>query len=453
MFGPEETLQGEGYNPYTPSIDGRLTQRLAPEPILLILAGVFLFINFTALTLLRPETWTTNLLSFGVWVLCAVIGHRMLNRLLPGRDAFLFPVSMLLCGWGLVIIDRLLPRFADRQTLWLILSTVSMLGVIALPQTLRWLRGYRYLWLVFGLALLVSTIIFGRNPSGQIGAPQLWLGIGDVFFQPSELLKIILVAFLASYLAEQAPSLRAEGLMSDGQRLSYSPRVLGPMILMWGLSVVILVWQRDLGTAVLFFAVFLVLLYVASGTWWIAVGGAALILVAGFAAYQLYPSVVGLRIDIWLNPWPEADGRAYQIVQSLQAFAAGGVFGEGIGQGLPVFIPVVHSDFIFAALAEEYGLLGVFVVLVCIAVIAGRGLRIASLQKGAPFKALLAIGLSTLLTVQSLMIMGGVIRLLPLTGVTLPFMSYGGSSLLTSFVIIGLLLRLSAEEDERAVLT
>ena len=215
---------------------------------------------------------------------------------------------------------------------------------------------------------------------------------------------------------------------------------------MWGLSVVILIWQRDLGTAILFFMVFLVLLYVASGYTPLLIVGALLIVAAGLVAYRLF-DVVQLRVDIWLNPWPEADGRAFQIVQSLLAFAAGGVFGQGIGQGSPNFIPVVHSDFVFAALAEEWGLLGVVVVIACIAVFVVRGLRIAVMQRARPFHALLAVGLSVMLATQSLLIMGGVLKLIPLTGVTLPYFSYGGSSLLVNFVMVGLLLRLSAGEN------
>jgi cell division protein FtsW len=150
-------------------------------------------------------------------------------------------------------------------------------------------------------------------------------------------------------------------------------------------------------------------------------------------------------VDIWLNPWPEADGRAYQIVQSLMAFGAGSIFGEGIGQGSPTYIPVVHSDFVFSALAEEYGLLGVVVLITCIAIFVMRGLRIAVLTQERPFYSLMAIGLSMLIGIQSFLIMGGVLKILPLTGVTLPYISYGGSSLLISFIILGLLLRLSSE--------
>jgi cell division protein FtsW len=215
---------------------------------------------------------------------------------------------------------------------------------------------------------------------------------------------------------------------------------------MWGISIVMLIWQRDLGTAILFFVIFLVMLYAATGSSIILLSGAALVLIAALTGYNLF-GVVQLRIDVWINPWPEADGRAYQIVQSLMAFANGGIFGEGIGQGLPDFIPVVHSDFIFAALGEEWGLLGVIALIATVSAIVLRGLRIAILHQHHSFRAFLAVGLSMLIAVQSLMIMAGVIKVIPLTGVTLPFMSYGGSSLLVSFILLGLLLRLSSSEN------
>jgi len=413
--------------------------------MLLLIAGTFILTNFIALTALHPHNWVAHSLAVGGWGICAFVGHQVLNRRLPNRDPLLFPTVMFLSGWGLVMIARLVPRFANRQTTWLAISVAALLVVANLPQISRWLRKYRYLLLFGGLGLLVSTIVLGRNPSGQIGAPPLWLGLGGIYFQPSELLKIILVAFVSSYLAEQYPLLRAQGLTTGNRLRALSPRIVGPILLMWGLSVVILVWQRDLGTAMLFFIVFLILLYIASGYSLILIGGAALILLAGIIAYTQF-AVVQLRVDIWLNPWPEADGRAFQLVQSLQAFAAGGILGQGIGQGAPTYIPVVHSDFAFAAVAEEYGLLGVVVILSCLAMIVARGFKIAMRRQQHPFNRFLAVGLSSLIATQSIFIMGGAIRLLPLTGVTLPFLSYGGSSLLISFVMIGLLLRLSAEE-------
>lgn len=416
------------------------------ERYILMLTALFLAVNFVALGILRPDSIPSNVFAFAVWVIGATTGHFALNRLLPQRDGLLFPCVMLLSGWGLVVIDRLAPRFADRQTLWLIVGLAAMILVIALPNLLRWLRIYRYLWLLLGLGLLVSTILLGSNPSGQANAPQLWLGFGDVYFQPSEALKVVLVAFLASYLAEQYPALRAEGLIT-GNRQSFSPRVIGPILLMWGLSVLMLVWQRDLGTAILFFAVFIILIYTASGYSLVLVSGAVLIVIAAVVGYRLF-DVVQLRIDIWLNPWPESDGRAYQIVQSLQAFAAGGVFGTGVAQGYPNYIPVVHSDFVYAAVAEEWGLIGVIGIVSVFTVIVTRGLQIGLINQHRPFQALLAVGLCVVIGVQSVLIMGGVTRLLPLTGVTLPFISYGGSSMLMSFIMVGLLLRLSATHPD-----
>jgi cell division protein FtsW len=419
----------------------------SPEAALLMVAGGFLGVNTLALAMVRGQLHFLDLLILVVWAGCAAGGHRLLEQRLPNRDPLLFPLAMFLSGWGLILINRLTPIFAERQTVWLVVAVAAMLITAFVPRLLQTLRSYRYLLLFGGLGLLVSTIAFGQNPSGDLNAPRLWLGFGEVFFQPSELLKIVLVVFLASYLAEQYPALRSSGLVKSNRRLAFSPRFIGPTVLMWGMSVVFLVWQRDLGTAVLFFAVFLALLYVAAGDWLILLGGALLIIAAGVVGYYAF-SVVELRVDVWLNPWPEADNRAYQIVQSLMAFAAGGPFGQGIGEGVPIFIPVVHSDFIFAAAAEEWGLLGIIGIMTAIGLLVTRGLTIATSQRGRPYHALVAVGVSTLLAAQSLLIMGGVLKLVPLTGVTLPFMSYGGSSLVTNFIIIGLLLRLSAAESK-----
>jgi cell division protein FtsW len=258
------------------------------------------------------------------------------------------------------------------------------------------------------------------------------------------------VAFLASYLAEQYPMLSARDVrMSLGGRV-WTPRLLGPVMLMWGVCIVMLVWQRDLGTALIFFIVFLTLIYLASGQLWVMLTGAVLIVAAGIFAYFAF-GVVQQRVDIWIDPWPEAENRAYHIVQSLIAFSSGGVFGQGIGQGSPGYVPVVHSDSIFAAIGEEWGLLGAAAVLMLIAVIAQRGLRTALAHQERPYYALLGAGITTLLTVQSLVIIGGVLKIIPLTGVTLPFVSYGGSSLVISFVMIGLLLRLSSSENSHAI--
>jgi cell division protein FtsW len=213
------------------------------------------------------------------------------------------------------------------------------------------------------------------------------------------------------------------------------------MLLMWGFSILLLIWQRDLGAALLFFGVFLAMLYAATGQGRYVLTGIVLLVVAGIVGYRLFDHVA-LRVDAWWNPWQEASGRSFQIVQSLLAFASGGVLGQGLGQGLPTAIPVVHTDFVFAAIGEEYGLLGAFALIACFAVLVGRAFHIA-LGAHRPFDQLLAAGIGALLGLQTLVIMAGTLRVIPLTGVTLPFVSYGGSSLLTSMIMVGLLLHIS----------
>ena len=413
------------------------------ENLLLGLGGAFVVANSLALVLLRGFSLEVAFVVLA-WFLAAGLGRVWLDRVLPKRDLLLFPLTLFMVGLGLLMIARLSPVFAPRQALWLLVSCSALLMTVSLPQLLERLARYRYLLLIFGLVLLVATILVGRNPSGLSGAPELWLGVGGLFFQPSEALKVILVAFLASYLAEQAQVSAFNDRLNAG-RLWLSPRLVGPLALMWGVSILVLVWQRDLGTASLFFLVFMVLLYVASGRLAVVLVGLLLLALAMVIAYQLF-SVVRLRVDIWINPWDEASGRAYQIVQSLMAFAAGSVGGQGIGQGLPNAIPVVHSDFVFAAVAEEWGLLGVVALVGALLAWVLRGLKIALRHHERPYYALLAVGLTSLIALQSLLIMGGVLKILPLTGVTLPFVSYGGSSLLMSFVVVGMLLRLSVEE-------
>ncbi len=417
--------------------DEPLLSDAARERLLLGLAGLFVTVSYLALLLVRGDSpfaaWPLI-----VWIGCAVSGHIALEKRLPGRDPFIFPIVMLLCGWGIALIDRLNPPFMPRQALWLIVSIAAMIGITRLPRHLRWLSRYRYLWLFGGLALLMATIAFGRNPAGV--GPRLWLGIGEVYFQPSELLKMALIAFLASYLADNRDLLDTHGFQIGRLRLP-ALRYLGPLLVMWSISAIILVWQRDLGMATLYFAIFLAMLYVATGRSLYVVGGLVLLLIGGSIAYFGF-DVVRERVTIWLNPWPYSNGDSYQVVQSLIGIANGSVFGQGIGQGSPTYIPVVHSDFVFAAIGEEWGLLGTLVVIGCLAILAQRAMRLA-IGQADPFRALLAAGIGITLAIQSLLIMGGTIKLIPLTGVTLPFMSYGGSSLLVNFIMVGFLIVVS----------
>ncbi len=430
------------------------------ERVLLGLAGAFVVAATLALTVApfaRANSWNALWdVSAGlglwvfvvVWLVSAASAHVVVRRALPGHDPYLLPLVYLLTGWGVTLIWRLFPDFGLRQTAWLAMGTAAMLGVVALPGDLRWLRRYRYTWLIAGLGLTALTFIAGVNPAGA--GQRLWLGGFGVFLQPAEILKLLLVAFLAAYLADRRELLFADGTGERGERKArpYRPYRFPafpyflPLLTMWVFSMLILIAQRDLGTSTLFFAAFLIMLYLASGHGEYVLAGMILLVLGAAAGYALF-DVVQIRVEAWWNPWADPTGRSYQIVQSLIALASGGVAGRGPGLGQAALIPVAHSDFILAALAEEWGLLGVIGALASIGLIVLPGLRMALRARGA-FEELLAAGLAALIGVQALLITGGVLKVVPLTGVTLPFLSYGGSSLLVHFIMIGLLLKLSS---------
>lgn len=371
----------------------------------------------------------------------AIVGWGLLTWRAPARDPLLFPVVVLLSGWGLIEVARLQARFLSRQMWWVGLGLGALLLVAALPYRWYWLSRYRYLWLSLGLGLLALTIVWGVNPLGV--GDRLWLSIGQLlYFQPSEMLKIILVISMASYLAEKRELLVLTDLRIG--RLRLPPLAyLGPLLLMWGFSLILLLWQQDLGAALLFLSAFLSMIYVATGRQFYVWAGIAMLIAIGVAGYHLYDRIQ-LRGTIWLDPWSDPRGQAYQIVQSLLAFAAGGLLGTGVGLGHPTpYIPVVHTDFVFAAVGEEWGLLGALGLLLLLTILVVRGLR-AAMRARTPFVSLLAAGLSAMLGWQSVIIMGGTTKLIPLTGITLPFVSYGGSSMLVCCVMAGLLIRASA---------
>ncbi|MBX3006234.1 MAG: FtsW/RodA/SpoVE family cell cycle protein [Anaerolineales bacterium] len=423
-------------------------RRLLPASVsasLLRLAAVFMALYGVALTLspaVRQRSWLPlgalrwgHWLGILVWLLAMLWLDRRMRQALPNRDPFLIPVAGLLSGWGLLTIWRLTGTFGLRQTAWLALS--AALCVLALRQRQRilpTLRRYKYLWLLAGLLITALTFLFGINPSG-IG-PDLWLGCCGMYFQPSELLKLLLIIYLAAYLADRQPLM--SGLVP----------LLAPTAVMTGAVLLLLMVQRDLGTAWVFIFVYTLLIYSAAGKRRVLLASLLVLLVAMLAGYELV-SLVHARIDSWLNPWLDPSNRSYQIVQALMAIAAGGLFGRGPGMGSPGFVPVAHSDFIYTSIVEESGLLGAIALLTLIAFLVLRALRI-SLQARDAYQRYLAIGLAAYLASQSLLIIGGNIRMLPLTGVTLPFVSYGGSSLLVSFIALLLLSLVSHEGMHRA---
>lgn len=431
----EATVPTEPYPPFA----------VRREQLLLLLALLFVAAGTVTLVLTVPAVGPARaaglLLS---WALSFAAAHVTLLRRLPKHDPLILPVAALLSGWGLLMVGRLAPNFLPRQATWLLLSTLAMIAVVQIgareAPPLRWLRRYRYTWLTAGLLLLAATLALGVNPSGA--GPRLWLGIGGAYFQPSEPLKLLLVVFLASYLAERRELLKATGHRVG--RLTLPPLAyVGPLLVMFGLTVLLLAAQQDLGAAMLLFFTFLAMLYLATGQWGYVLGGLVLFLLAGLAGY--YGSErVATRIQIWLSPWPGAADRAFQVVQSLLAFGAGGIFGQGLGLGRPTYIPAVHTDFVFAAVAEEFGLLGTLALVALYGALLARGFRVA-LRAPRPFEQLLAAGLTAGWGIQAWIIMAANLKLVPIAGVTLPFLSYGGSSLLATFIALGLLLRVSDE--------
>jgi cell division protein FtsW (lipid II flippase) len=411
---------------------------------LLILAALFIGAGFVLLALVSRVSFVASLVSFAVWAVSFTTAHLFLDRRLPERDPLLLPIVALLSGWGLVEVARLAPPFLARQTVWLPVSVVALLAVSAAPRDLRWLRRYRYTWLLGGLLLLAATLVFGVNPSG-VSVERLWLRAGPLalYLQPSEILKLLFVAYLSSYLAEKRELITATGPRIGRFRLPALPYLV-PLLIMWGLAMLLLGSQQDMGAAVLFFFTFLAMLYIASSQIGYVLGGLGLFLAGAGVAYRLIGRVA-LRVDAWWNPWPDASGRAFQIVQSLIALGTGGIIGQGLGQGSPTIVPVVHSDFVYAAIGEEFGLMGTVAVVMLFCVLMMRGFR-AAMRARAPFAQLLGAGLATLVGLQAWLIMGGNARLVPLTGITLPFLSYGGSSLLSSFVALGLLLHVSSSD-------
>lgn len=413
------------------------------EAILLGLAFAFVAVTAAGLSLsagVRSGDWLDlgdrwhALVVLPVWAVIAWLTHRVACRQSPGRDPLLIPAALLLTGWGALAIWRIAPDFGSRQTAWMLVAGAALIEILRGPGDLLWLRRYRYLWLAGGISLTLLTLVFGTNPSG--GEPRLWLGWGGVYFQPSEPMRLLLVAYLASYLADHAPFARR------GNLRSLIP-TLAPLLVMWGLAALLLVVQRDLGTGTLFILLLAVLLYVASNRWEVLLAAAGLVGIAGLLGLFLF-DVVRLRLEAWLSPWGDPSGGSYQIVQSLISQASGGVFGRGMGLGAPGFVPVAHSDFIFSAIVEEWGLVGGLAVICLLLILVVRGFRLAAGMKD-PFRVFLAAGITSALGLQSVLILGGVMRLLPLTGVTLPFVSYGGSSLLTSCIGVGILVRLPRE--------
>ena len=361
----------------------------------------------------------------------------------PGADPAILPIVFTLSGIGITFVTRLQPDASLGQVVFLFLGVALMVGTLAVVKNLEVVKRYKYVLGIAGIILLVLPMFIGTEIYGS----KLWIKIGGFQFQPGEFAKVLIVLFLAGYLAENRELLSISNRTVLGIKFPRL-RLLYPLFIVWGVCLLVVAFERDLGSALLFYTIFLIMLYVATGRVSYVIIGLALLAVGAFGMYQIM-SHVQVRVAIWLDPFSDAQNLGYQIVQSLFSLADGGLAGVGIGKGMADIIPVVASDMIFAAIGEEMGLLGGSAVLLLFMLFAVRGLTTAARAKS-DLAAFSAAGLTAAISFQAFTIVGGVTKLIPLTGVTLPFMSPGGSSLLASFVIVALLLRAGDEATGRS---
>lgn len=361
----------------------------------------------------------------------------------PGADPAILPVVFTLSGIGITFVTRLQPDASLGQVVFLFLGVALMVGTLAVVKNLEVVKRYKYVLGIAGIILLVLPMFIGTEIYGS----KLWIKIGGFQFQPGEFAKVLIVLFLAGYLAENRELLSISNRTVLGIKFPRL-RLLYPLFIVWGVCLLVVAFERDLGSALLFYTIFLIMLYVATGRVSYVIIGLALLAIGAFGMYQIM-SHVQVRVAIWLDPFSDAQNLGYQIVQSLFSLADGGLAGVGIGKGMADIIPVVASDMIFAAIGEEMGLLGGSAVLLLFMLFAVRGLTTAARAKS-DLAAFSAAGLTAAISFQAFTIVGGVTKLIPLTGVTLPFMSQGGSSLLASFVIVALLLRAGDEATGRS---
>lgn len=367
-----------------------------------------------------------------------IILHVVLRFLLPMADGLILPLAAGLTFLGLIMIERLDPRLALEQLLWITVAAATFILVVLLLRNYEMLARYKYTLGIAALALLALPMLLGTEVNGA----KLWLKIGPMSFQPSELAKVLLVIFLAAFFAE-----KHELLSISTHRVLGIPvpeiKFFVPLLVMWGVCVLMMIFQKDLGSSLLFFGIFICMLYVATARKTYVLVGAAMFLLGAFLCYLAFAHVQ-VRVETWLNPFSPAtiQKESYQISQSLFALSSGGISGTGLGLGYPKFIPSVTTDFIFSAVGEELGLIGAVAVILMYVLLVARGMKVGLAHRD-DFGKLLAVGLTSVIALQAFIIMGGVTRLIPLTGITLPFMSYGGSSLLANFILLGLLLILS----------
>ncbi|MDU2066297.1 MAG: FtsW/RodA/SpoVE family cell cycle protein [Sporomusaceae bacterium] len=417
---------------------GQLRSR--QEALLLVCASLILINGLLVVCLAHNTMDVKVLLPAALLIIGAFIVHFIVRRLAPFGDPFFFSGAFMLAALGLTMIYRLKPQLYFSQTLWVGIGFFLFLLGSWYFRQIEKLASYKYIFGILGIGLLLAAVIFGV----EIGGHKSWIVLGPIRFQPSEFAKIFVVLFLAGYLNENRELLRFATRRYGFFEIP-EPRFLAPLLLLWFLTTVMYIFQRDLGSALLYFGTVVIMAYMGSGkTSFISVG-TVLFLLGSVVSYKFY-SHVQTRVDIWLDPWQDPSGGAYQIVQSLFALGSGGLFGSGLTYGFPELIPEVHTDFIFAAIGEELGFAGAGGTLLIYLFLVYRAFRTAIYAK-TPYQALVAGGLATVFALQVFLIVGGVIKFFPLTGIPLPWISYGGSSLVANFIMLSMLFAISGRRS------
>jgi cell division protein FtsW (lipid II flippase) len=412
--------------------------------------------GITTLALVLVQLATMGEVHAGIFALCAIIAtltlllHVCLRFIAPRADALIVPIAVMLNGLGIAEIYRIdlalenvgWDSLAIRQIAWTALALAATVGVIFVVRSPRSLQRYTYTAGLLAIILLLLPMLPGLGV--EVNGARVWIQLGELTFQPGEIAKIALGVFFAGYLVQHRDSLSMVGTRFWGLRFPRG-RDLGPILAIWVLSMLVIVFQRDLGTGLLYFGLFLVMLYVATGRLSWVLMGLGLFVAGALVANQLLSYVRG-RFTNWLDAFNpsvfSADGGSYQLVQGLFGMGHGGLFGTGLGQGMPYITPVSQSDYIIASLAEELGLVGLFAILCLIVLLVSRGVRIGFAATD-DFSKLLSMGLAFVIAWQCFLVIGGVTRIIPLTGLTTPFMAAGGSSLVANWMIVAILLRLS----------
>jgi cell division protein FtsW (lipid II flippase) len=421
------------------------SRRRGAEFTLVVLAALITVAAYILVALGRTATLPANVGPFLAIVIGLLLVPHIANRFFAsGADGVLLPLAALLNGIGYVFIARIDPQLASKQAGWSIVGVAAYVGTLIFVKRVGELARYKWTFGLVGVVLLMLPFlpVIGRN----INNARIWIRIGPFSFQPGEMAKIALTLFFAGYLVERR-ELLAMATKRVGPLWLPEPRHFGPVLAGWLVSLGIMTMQQDLGSSLLFFALFVVLIWVATERASYLAAGFVLFAGGAYLAWRSFARVK-VRVDTWLNPWADPQDTGYQIIQATYALAGGGTTGTGLGLGDPTRIPEVKNDFIFAGIGEELGLLGTTAILVAFILMIGAGLRIAS-RADRPFEKLVATGLTAIIGLQAFIIIGGVTRVVPLTGVTLPFVSYGGSSLLANYILLALLIRISDGTAQR----